>query len=80
MAATNVEVIAPATGRLAWLGRRRGAVIAVAAIAAGAALALSQSWLAAADLAPLLYVLPCAAVMFVCMRHGQQSNTHPESK
>jgi len=76
MAATNVEVSAPATGGLAWLGRRRGAVIAVAGIAAAAALALSQSWLAVADLVPLLYVLPCAAMMFVCMRHGQQSNNH----
>jgi len=79
MAVTNAEVIGPATGGLAWLSGRRGVVIviAVAAIAAAAALALSQSWLAVADLVPLLYVLPCAAMMFVCMRHGQQSDNHP---
>jgi len=33
---------------------------------------------AVADLVPLLYVLPCAAMMFVCMKgmsHGQQADT-----
>jgi hypothetical protein len=38
------------------------------------ALALGQHSLAAANLLPLLYVLPCAAMMFMCMKgmhHGQ---------
>jgi len=36
---------------------------------------LGQHSLAAANLLPLLYVLPCAAMMFMCMKgmhHGQQ--------
>jgi hypothetical protein len=77
MAATNGQVIAPATGGSSWLVRRRGLVIAVAVVAA-AAVALGQSWVALADLVPLLYVLPCAAMMFVCMKgmsHGQQTET-----
>ena len=42
------------------------------------ALALSQHWLAIADLVPLLAVLPCAVMMFHCMKgmnHGQQTDT-----
>ncbi len=76
MTATDSQMT-PTAGGSSWLVRRRGTVIAVAGIAAAAALALSQSWLAIADLVPLLYVLPCAAMMFVCMRHGQQSDNHP---
>ena len=59
-----------------WLGRRRGLVFGGGAIVAGVALALSQHWLAVADLVPLLFVLPCAAMMFMCMKgmnHGQQT-------
>ena len=78
MTATNSQVIAPAVGRSSWLVRRRGPVIAVAAVAALSAVALGQHWVAFADLVPLLYVLPCAAMMFVCMRHGQQSDNHPK--
>jgi hypothetical protein len=59
-------------------GRRRGLVV-VAAVAAGAALlALWQHWLTITDLVPLLFVLPCAAMMFMClkgMNHGQQDGT-----
>jgi len=65
-------------GALGWLGRRRGLVIAVAATSAIVALALSQDWLASADLRPLLYVLPCAVMMFMCMKgmgNGQQADT-----
>jgi len=51
-------------------------------VAAAAALALGQRWVAVADLVPLLYVLPCAAMMFVCMKgmsHGQQTDTSQNS-
>jgi hypothetical protein len=59
------------------LGRSRGLVIAaaIAMVAVAGALALGQHSLAAANLLPLLYVLPCAAMMFMCMKgmhHGQQ--------
>jgi hypothetical protein len=39
------------------------------------ALALTQHWLAVAELGPLLFLLPCALMMFMCMKgmnHGQQ--------
>jgi DUF2933 family protein len=65
-------------GSPGWLGRRRGLVIALTVAAAAAALALGQHWLAVADLVPLLFVLPCAAMMFMCMKgmnHGQQADT-----
>jgi hypothetical protein len=56
----------------------RGLVIAaaVATVAAVGALAVGQHWVAAASLLPLLYLLPCAAMMFMCMKgmsHGQQT-------
>jgi len=76
MTATDNQMI-PTAGGSSWLVRRRGPIVAVAAVAALSALALGQHWVAIADLAPLLYVLPCAAMMFVCMRHGQQSDNHP---
>jgi|HubBroStandDraft_3_1064219.scaffolds.fasta_scaffold51560_3 hypothetical protein len=48
------------------------------AAAAATALALSQHWLAIADLVPLLAVLPWAVMMFHCMKamnRGQQTDT-----
>src|SRR6266851_4239164 len=88
MGTANGQVTAPATdgsschragrGSRGWLGRWRGLVVAGAVAAAFGALALSQHWLASADLVPLLFVLPCAAMMFMCMKgmnHGQQADT-----
>jgi hypothetical protein len=45
------------------------------------ALAVGQHWLAAADLVPLLFVLPCAAMMFMCMKgsHSEQTKASPTS-
>jgi len=46
--------------------------------AAATALALGQQWLTVAGLVPLLFVLPCAAMMFMCMKgmnHGHQTGT-----
>jgi hypothetical protein len=71
MTATDSQMI-PTAGGSSWLVRRRGPIIAAAAVAAAVALALGQHWVAVADLVPLLYVLPCAAMMFVCMRHGHR--------
>lgn len=65
-----------------WLSRRRGLVFGGGAIVAGTALALSHHWLAAAALAPLLYLLPCLALMYMCMKsmkHGEQASTAPAS-
>jgi type IV secretory pathway TrbD component len=65
-------------GTPAWLGLPRGLVIAVALTAVVGALALSQHWLAVAGLVPLLFVLPCALMTFMCMKgmnHGKQTDT-----
>ena len=78
MVATNGHVSAPAAdsssgynvvqGSPTWLSGRRGLAVGAAIAAATAALALSQHWLAVADLVPLLFVLPCAVMMFHCMK------------
>jgi hypothetical protein len=81
MAATNRQVITPAADGSSWLVRRRGLVIAVAMVAAASALALGQGWLAVADLVPLLFLMPCAVMMFMMtgMNHGQQTDTSQNS-
>jgi hypothetical protein len=55
-------------GPKAWLSGRRGIVVLTAGTAAVAMLAVGGHWIAAADLVPLLFLLPCAAMMFMCMR------------
>jgi hypothetical protein len=87
MEATNHLITTPAAakgsschgthqGSGSWFSRRRGLVFGGGAIVALTALALSQHWLAVAQLLPLLYLLPCAAMMFMCMKgmnHGPQA-------
>jgi Protein of unknown function (DUF2933) len=93
MGMTNGQVTTPAIGgsschgsgqgsprllRGRLLRGRRGLVVGVAAAAAAVALALSQHWLVIADLVPVLAVLPCAVMMFTCMKgmnRGQQADT-----
>ncbi len=65
-----------------WVRRHRGLVIASIAVAGAAGLALTQRWASVADLAPLLLVLPCATMMFVCTKgighkHGAASKDPP---
>ena len=90
MSPTNTQVTAPAANGLApraacsGLRRRRGPfILVIGAIfaAAAIALALGEHWLAAADLVPLIFVLPCAAMMFMCMKgtHGRQTSAPPDS-
>lgn len=60
------------------LGGWRGFILALTTAAAAAALALGQHWLVVTDLVPLLIVVPCAVMMFTCMKsmnHGQQTDT-----
>jgi hypothetical protein len=87
METTNGQVTIPAGGvgsscqgagqsSPGWLNGWRGPVVWVAT--AAVALALSQHWVAVADLLPLLVVLPCAVMMLSCMKgmnRGQQTNT-----
>jgi Protein of unknown function (DUF2933) len=88
MGMTNGQVTTPAIGGSSCHGSgqgsprllrgRRGLVVGVAAAAAAVALALSQHWLVIADLVPVLAVLPCAVMMFTCMKgmnRGQQADT-----
>lgn len=61
---------------VSWLGRWRGVAIGGGAIVTGIALALNQHWVLAVQLIPLLYVLPCALMMLMCMKgmnHGQRA-------
>jgi hypothetical protein len=65
-------------GSPGWFSGRRGLVVGMAATAAAIAMALSQHWLAIADLVPFLAVLPCAVMMFHCMQsmnRRQQTDT-----
>ena len=62
-----------------WFARRRGLILAGAA-AAGIAIGLSQHWLTIVELTPLLFLLPCLAMMFMCMKgmnHGRQTSASP---
>jgi len=81
METTNVETTTPAA--IGWLSGRRGLVIAMGVAAATAALAVGQHWLAIGDLLPLLFVLPCAVMMFKCMkgidRGGYRSERYANS-
>jgi hypothetical protein len=65
-------------GSPGWFSGRRGLVVGRAAAAAAIAMALSQHWLAIANLVPFLAVLPCAVMMFHCMQsmnRGPQTDT-----
>ena len=82
METTNTQVTTPAGGgwsrHCAGQGtpgrsrRQRGLFIAALIAAAATLLALGQHWLAAADLVPLLFLLPCAVMMFMCAKGNQQ--------
>jgi Protein of unknown function (DUF2933) len=60
-------------------GQHRSVIIAVTLAAAVAAFALSQYWLPAATFAPLILLVPCAVMMFMCMRGMNRSEqANPE--
>ena len=48
--------------------RHRELILAGGAVALALGLALSEHWVTLAALAPLLYVLPCAVMMLMCMK------------
>jgi hypothetical protein len=63
-----------------YLRRDRGLLLAAALATIG--LLAGWRWLGAAALLPLLYVLPCAVVMVICMRGHRGSGhapTQPDS-
>jgi hypothetical protein len=53
----------------------RGSLLIVAAVLGAAGVFAGWQWFGAAAMLPLLYTLPCAAMMMMCMRgHGGTSN------
>ena len=87
METTNDLITTPATAgssschggsraSVGWLSGRRGLIFGAGAIVVVVALGLAQHWLSAAALTLLLFLVPCAVMMFMCMRgmnHGQQT-------
>ena len=79
MTTTNGHVIASQEHIGSWhrglrsLRPWHSLVLAVMITAAGLGFALGHSWIALADLAPLLYVAPCAAMIFMCMKGMNRS-------
>lgn len=56
--------------------RRRIGVLAVAVALGTAVLLTAWAWFGTAAVLPLLYTLPCAAMMLLCMRgHGGSGDT-----
>jgi hypothetical protein len=54
-------------------------MLGVGAVIVGVAVALNQHWVALAALAPLLFVLPGAVMLIVCMKgmgHGPNADAH----
>ena len=79
MTTTNNVTRTPAPGNSSysgsWLRRHRNLMIGGAVVTTAVILALTQNWLALANLVPLLFVLPCALMMLKCMKgnHSQRS-------
>ena len=77
---TQSSQIGPVAVR-GYLTGRRG-LYALALIAAAAGLVLGGAWWGFAAILPLLYVLPCAAMMAMCMKghggSGQNLDAKPE--
>ena len=53
--------------RFGWLRGRRIAVLAAVALAV-AAFAFGSAWFGFAAILPLLYLLPCAAMLYFCQK------------
>jgi len=68
---TVPAVVTPVRRRQAILDSLNGwggVAMATAVVVAAIAIAIGQHWLTFASILPLLYVLPCAAMMLMCMR------------
>jgi len=79
METTNDLVTTPATAgssschggsraSAGWLGGWRGLIFGGGAIVVAVALALGQHWLSIAALPLLLFLVPCAVMMSMCMK------------
>jgi hypothetical protein len=66
-------------GAFVYLRGRRGLLLVAAALGIIGILA-GWTWLGTAAVLPLLYILPCAAMMAMCMRgHGGSANSQTKS-
>lgn len=67
------------SGSSGWFGRHRRAVILASVAVPFGGFALGWSWLGFEAVAPVLYLLPCMAMMAFCMkgmgRHGDETAT-----
>ena len=61
----------------AFLAGRKGLVVAVVAVGIILALLAGWTWLGTAAVLPLLYTLPCAAMMAMCMKGQGGSGSTP---
>ena len=64
--------------------RYRLALYLLSTVAVALAFALNWNWLMAAGLLRVVAVLPCALMMFRCLRHGtrgsdEETKTHPQA-
>ena len=55
-----------------WLRWPRGVIAISALVVSAVAVALGLHWIPLADLAPLLFVAPCFAMMIMCMRNSSK--------
>ena len=55
-----------------WLRWPRSVIGASALVVSAAAVAVGLHWIPLADLAPLLFVAPCFAMMIMCMRNSSK--------
>lgn len=55
-----------------WLAKRRGWIVIALLTVAGIGLALGAGWVTVATLLPLLFILPCMAMMVMCMKGMNQ--------
>jgi len=67
-----------------YFARYRLALYLFSAAAVAVGLALNWNWLTAAGLFRVVAVLPCALMMFRCVRHGtrgsdEETKPHPEA-
>jgi hypothetical protein len=59
---------------------RSGSLLIVAAVLGATGVLAAWQWFGAAALVPLIYTLPCAAMMMMCMReHGGMANAPTNS-
>ena len=83
-ATTNSDGRPPRGTLRSYFVRYRLALYLLSAVAVALGFALNWNWLTAAGLFRVVAVLPCALMMFRCVRHGtrgsdEETKPHPEA-